>query len=186
MSDKLTIPWEGKPPEDELQAFLAKALALYQRRLEQRAYSIVRNWDITEDIVHESFTKLYENIISDSSILNVGAWLGKVTVNAALMHVRRAKVMAGVHEALAYTGTEIIFDTAPETTECASVIKEIIKGFPPQQEHALRLRLFEELDFEQIAWRLECTESTARNHFSQAMGSLKSLLRERYPDGIPL
>jgi len=60
----------------------------------------------------------------------------------------------------------------------ATAIREAIAQLPPNQGHAVLLRLTEDSPYRTIAGVLGCSEATARSHFSKGKARLVKLLSE--------
>jgi len=62
--------------------------------------------------------------------------------------------------------------------ERATAIREAIGMLPPNQGHAVLLRIVEDSPYDTIANVLGCSEATARSHFSKGKARLVKLLGE--------
>jgi RNA polymerase sigma-70 factor (ECF subfamily) len=61
----------------------------YDRRLFRIAYNIVQNVDDANDMVQESFIKVFQNLEQFQSQSKFSTWLYRIVVNQCLMEVRR-------------------------------------------------------------------------------------------------
>ncbi len=90
------------------------------------------------------------------------AWLYRVTTNAAMDHHRRHRREVLVAEPVD-AGTEDAIDD----------FEMRIRGLSPQSRATLRLRFVEDLEYEAIAARLDCTPAAARQRVSTALRTLR-------------
>ena len=65
-----------------------------------------------------------------------------------------------------------------EGREKATAIREVIGMLPPNQGHAVLLRIVEDSSYDMIANVLGCSEATARSHFSKGKARLIRLMGE--------
>ena len=59
---------------------------------------------------------------------------------------------------------------------------KVINKLSQQQKTTVMLRVFEDMAFKEIASVLDCTESTAKVHYHQALNKMKSLFKETNHD----
>ena len=90
------------------------------------------------------------------------AWLYRITTNAAMDHHRRAS-----REVLVPEPVEVGVEDAVDDFELR------IRGLSPQSQTTLRLRFVEDLEYEAIAARLDCTSAAARQRVSTALRTLR-------------
>ena len=92
------------------------------------------------------------------------AWLYRVTTTTALDHLRARR-------------RELLTDEPP-TVVCHpehydDAFDSLIAGLPGGTQAALRLRFVEDLDYEAIAARLDCSAAAARQRVSTAIRTLR-------------
>lgn len=96
--DELTTPVTTVFDEDAQLVKASKAgdvtafeqlVARYDRRLFRIAYNIVHNVDDANDMVQESFIKVFRNLEQFQSQSKFSTWLYRIVVNQCLMEIRR-------------------------------------------------------------------------------------------------
>ena len=92
------------------------------------------------------------------------AWLYRVTTTTALDHLRARR-----RELLTDEPPAVVSD--PEHYDDA--FDSLIAGLPEGTQDALRLRFVEDLDYEAIAARLDCSAAAARQRVSTAIRTLR-------------
>ena len=97
------------------------------------------------------------------------AWLYRITTNAAMDRFRAARREVPVPDAGADLPT-----SDPESLEG---FEALIGDLPDRARATLRLRFVDDLEYEAIAVRLDCTPEAARQRVSHALRTL----RERTP-----
>jgi RNA polymerase sigma-70 factor (ECF subfamily) len=94
------------------------------------------------------------------------AWLYRVTTNAAIDHHRRRR-----HEVLTDDPPAVVSD--PHEIDG---FEDLIGALPDGTRDALRLRFVEDLEYDAIAARLECSPEAARQRVSSAVRTLRQRL----------
>lgn len=93
------------------------------------------------------------------------AWLYRVTTTTALDHIRARR-------------REVLTDEPParaaEPEHYDDAFESLIGGLPDGTQAALRLRFVEDLDYEGIAARLDCSAAAARQRVSTAIRTLRT------------
>ena len=94
------------------------------------------------------------------------AWLYRVTTNAAIEHHRSRR-------------REVATDSPPEVPTDPHEIdgfEDLISDLPDGARAALRLRFVDDLDYDAIAGRLDCSTEAARQRVSTAVRTLRERL----------
>jgi RNA polymerase sigma factor (sigma-70 family) len=108
------------------------------------------------------------NISSYGGLAHFRTWLYAVARNEALMTLRRRQPQPTAEEG-PDTGVRFTSVVANRLT-----ISDLIDSLPEPYSETLRLQLFEDLDYEAIATRLQIPIGTVRSRLAKA----KDLLRE--------
>ncbi len=91
------------------------------------------------------------------------AWLYRITTNVAMDHHRRRR-------------REVLVADPVETAAPEDEIDDFemrLRGLSPQSQATLRLRFVDDLEYEAIAARLDCTPEAARQRVSSALRTLR-------------
>lgn len=135
---------------------------------------ILRNASDAQEIVQESFLKIFKNIEKYRSGLPYV--LRRITINASIDLLRKRRVVFvefSPHEDIAEQDSESL-----ETVEAdVQAIKKAIEQLPTGYRLALTLRLIEDLSFEEIAHELGISASTARSQYARARQKTVEILR---------
>jgi RNA polymerase sigma-70 factor (ECF subfamily) len=104
------------------------------------------------------------------------AWLLGIARNKLFESYRRGRIEAAARERL---GLEplVLDDTdlaLVEELSATDVVNELADLLPPDQLEALRARVIDERDYEEIARDLECSEAVVRKRVSRALRTLRT------------
>lgn len=149
---------------------------LYNRYVDamyNTAVRIVSHRTEAEDVLQESFAKVFQQLHTFRSESTIGAWIKRIVVTTALSHLRKNRKAKIVDlGAVSEPGTEqddidLPFD--------AKTIHAAIKKLPEGSRVVFNLFLLEGLQHKEIAEILDITESTSKTQYRRA----KQLLREQ-------
>ncbi len=147
----------------------------YFKLLKHVVYKMVRNHQIADELVQETFMKMYERIHTYTVDTNFKFWLVQIAKNTALDYLRKEQkqlnitVNEGVVESY-------IDDHKPDDYD--HLYKKIEKIVSKDEYEIVILRIFHGLKFHEIAAMLEITTAVATNKYSRAIKKLKKELRE--------
>jgi RNA polymerase sigma factor (sigma-70 family) len=171
-SDKELLRRAGREPDafrDFYERYSEEILGYFRRRkadrdtaLELTAETFSRAW-----VMRERFEDRYEG--------SAAPWLFGIARNVLLMSIRRGAVerrtaaRLGVLERLDLDGSS---EAAPETG-WADGADELLDSLPLSQREALRLRVVDELTYDEVADALGTTRSAARVRVHRALTALR-------------
>ena len=130
------------------------------------AYSYLKNPDDAEDIVQETFLRLYCSNIDFETDENVKAWLIRVAVNLSKDMLKSAWLRGR---------TELDKDI-PEESKEKDTLNEVIEKLKPEYRSIILLFYYEGYHIKEIAEICGISVSTATTRLSRARKQLKKLL----------
>lgn len=130
-----------------------------------------------EDILQESFIKVFNNIKDFKSEGSFEGWVKRIVINTALNHHKKnirhynQENIEEVNESI--LGSEEIADieSAPPS-ELMKLIQELPEGY----KLVFNLYVFEEYSHKEIANALDISEGTSRSQYSKAKKMINKLL----------
>lgn len=139
------------------------------------AYSVLRNSHDAEDVVQETFLKLYRGD-SWRTIRDEAGFLARVAWRIAVERVNKRRDDPPGLE-IAATGQDP--ETAAISADWSAIVHRLIDALPEDLRQPLALSAIEELDSTQIANILGIPEGTVRTRIMRARGILKQKLANR-------
>ena len=172
----------GVSPEAELirQAQLGSAQAfgelvrVHQRRAYAVARSIVGTHEDAEDVVQDAFLHAYRALDRFITGQPFGAWVNRITANAALDLTRRRKVRATDELP---PGLSNPFVDPAERGELKSRLAEAIAGLNERQRSVVLLHDVEGFQHAEIGAMLGIPEGTCRSDLHHARNALRRALQ---------
>lgn len=167
----------------------AKLQAKYKRIVAFLIRKMIRNETDVEDMVQETFIKAYAALPSFQFEYPFSRWLYKIASNRCIDHLRRKRFQSVSLDEPLHTrdGGDLYMDpvdlnATPDVTllakERAEMLKEALATMPDKYREVIRLRHEEELEYQEIADRLNQPLGTVKAHLFRARKLLyKKLLR---------
>ena len=148
----------------------------YQSRLISTAYKFVKDKQIAEDMVQESFIKSLKSLNSFREDSSFYTWIYRITVNTSknfLISKKRKEELLHVDLTEANADRiESIESDSPESILTAKQLEEIIlkniENLGEETKVAFTLRELEGLSYEQIAEIVRCPVGTVRSRIFRA------------------
>lgn len=131
-----------------------------------------------EDVLQEGFYKIFKDLKQYKSDGPLRAWMRKIVVNTALMHIRKYHRIN--YTALEPREVENYFapDVSLMQSDRANAIIKLIQELPVAQQMVFNLRAIEGYSFKDISQQLGANEATLRSHYLRARTQLQSMLRK--------
>jgi len=148
----------------------------HQRALWRVAQRYVKNEADAADVVQQAFVRAFRAVDTFRGAASVRSWLFRITINAALNHVRdhgRERPDEIADDALTARPEGSL---RLEAAEAHDRLRAAVAALPDKQRAVLELRVFDELSFKDIAVALDTTEGAAKVNFHYAVKRLRQLL----------
>ncbi|MEU7901317.1 SigE family RNA polymerase sigma factor [Actinoplanes sp. NPDC049118] len=144
--------------------------------LRRFAYLLCGDGHQADDLVQETFTKLYARWPRISRAENVDAYVHTMIVRSFLDEKRRGWWRVG------------LFASAPERpaseqagVEERTVVRAALSQVPPRQQAVLVLRFLCDKPVDEVARILGCSAGTVKSQTSHGLNALRRILGDRIP-----
>ena len=149
-------------------------------------YDIVQDYHTTEDMLQETFVKIYNNIGSLQSPQAYYVWAGRIATNLCIryLHKYRNEVLQTVTDD-GEGNEEFTFDTVADDNEMfipesvmdnkehQRMIGAVIDSLSIEQKLAVQCFYFEEMSVKEIAQVMGCSEGTIKSRLNYARKAIK-------------
>ena len=130
-----------------------------------------------EDILQDSFIKIYGDLYQYKPTGPLGGWLRKVTVNVALQHLRKKKklfpIVALDQIEDSYRREENLFEE-----DRAKALLKMVQQLPEGYRLIFNLHVMEGLTHPEIAKHLDISVNTSKSQLSRAKALLRKMLEK--------
>ena len=167
---------------------LAPLVEKYKRMVYRLAMQITKNHADADDVMQETFIKVYRSIRTFRKDAAFESWLYRIVVNEALNFVKRRErqrestleiASEAAYEATTRYRAQIANDphTHAEKSELRHHVTEAVNSLSLKHRTVVILHEFEGLTHAEIASILNCSEGTVRSRLHYARKKLRTLLK---------
>ena len=168
----------------------------YQSQLFGTIISIVKNSDVTEEILQDSFVTAFEKLETLRNRNYFYAWIKKIAINKSFLYLHHNKKNVDYSEEVLDlfendNGINIDrpFNKSPETLllnkEMSKYIKRFVDALPDRLRNVIILREVEGLSYEEISEVMKIPVGTVRSRLHYAREIIKDrLINQGLADGM--
>lgn len=159
------------------QAF-SKLVALYSERLYWHIRNIVKSHDDTDDVLQNTFIKIYKNIESFKGESKLFSWMYRIATNEAITFInRRAKLLqVSNEEVIELAVNNIEADTYFEGDAIQLKLQKAVATLPEKQQLVFNMKYFQELKYSEMSEILETSEGALKASYHIAVKKIEEYL----------
>ena len=146
----------------------------YQKKLLNFTKGITKDKVAAEEIVQDTFFKIYQKINSIDTEKKFSSYLFKIAKNEAISFLRSKKNHLVFEEEMV-AGEDRVYSTT-ESNDLKSWLNEKINKLEKKYRETLKLYYFEELSYQEIGDKLSLPINTVRTHLKRAKNYLKNII----------
>jgi len=133
-----------------------------------------------EDLVQETFIKVYRHAGSFKGESKVFTWLYRIATNECNRHFRRNKHRLGQKEMLTDRFTSDRPETDPDPAEVIlEKFQKAILNLPPKQRAVFTMRYYDELGYEELGPILNSSVNALKTNYHLANEKIKKYMAEQ-------
>ncbi|MCL6273163.1 RNA polymerase sigma-70 factor [Muricauda sp. 2012CJ35-5] len=148
---------------------------LHYRKLYHFAYNILKDPDASEEVVQESFIKLWEQF-DPTEIKSFEAYLMTILKHKVLDHLRKEKVKKR-HIDL-YQLNQQTFEELSQEWEIQERIQMLLQQLPEKTRTIFKMSRINSYSYKEIAIIKDISVKTVESHISKALTILKQALKK--------
>lgn len=150
-------------PEEFIRIYIPEKEGLHRV-----AYRLLGSWEEAEDVVQDLYIKLWGRLDELDQVRSPQAWCLILLRNMCVDHIRKR----GGQQTVALSDTLPEADVRERSDRLDRVL-ELIRSLPPKDRELLRLRLAENLSYEEISRRTGLNKIGLRVAFHRLKNQLK-------------
>ncbi|PST83564.1 RNA polymerase sigma-70 factor [Pedobacter yulinensis] len=151
--------------------------------LHEYAYSILRDWDLAEDVVASMFLRLWEKYNWEEEKGAIRAYLYRSVYHDSLNYIRDQKVKTRYQTRTAHAMKDET-DNAAGKIELSQLEKRLaaaLNTLPEKCRTVFQLSRYENLKYQEISAKLGISLKTVEAHMGKALKTLRFELQEYLP-----
>ena len=164
----LYLKTEEKKEREEIQE---KIYLTYKSFVKKVAFSIVKNYDDSEDITQNVFLKIFRAQSEQIPQTNITSWIYKITKNTALDFLKKKKYNINIDEIYEYESTNNEIDDFINQ----DAYKRLISKLSKKEQEIVSLKILGNLTFKEIGLLLDKPTATVSWIYYKSLNTLKSI-----------
>lgn len=152
----------------------------YSPELHSFILRIVSNPEDAQDIVQDTFVRVWEKSHQFRGNSTVKTWIFRIAINLAYSHLKKRKrwSFSIVDELVSLvSGSDPVKDT--ENQYDSALLKKSLDYLTPRQHSVVVARIYQDLPFAQISKALGCSENAAKVHFHEGKKRIESYIMKQ-------
>ncbi len=146
-------------------------LGRYRSSIQRYLLSLINNPDAAEDILQDTFIKVYTSIHQYRGEASFKSWLFVIARNSWKNYLRSHQYQTLIYQVEDVYELDIADEQSPENMlmqqQQSKLLRTAINALPARQHTTLSLRINRQLSFTRIADAMQCSLSTAKaNHYT--------------------
>ena len=168
-----------KNPETQDLAF-RKLVSDYKERLYWQIRKIVINHDDADDVLQNTFVKVFENIKKFKGNSSMYTWIYRIATNESLNFINKKSKQMGISSEKFILDKINLLETDPYFEGDIIEIKlhKAIANLPQKQRIIFNMRYFDKMKYEKISEILETSVGGLKASYHHAKKKIKTILNE--------
>ena len=152
----------------------------YKERLYWHIRRIVLNHDDADDVLQNTFVKVFRNIDSFKGDSKLYSWIYRIATNESLSFLKAKSKKLGIHNTELYErmANNLQADVYFEGDEIQLKLQKAIATLPEKQKLVFNMRYFEELKYEEISKILETSVGGLKASYHLAFKKIERFLKK--------
>jgi len=173
MESSSDIKWLKAGDESSFQKFFET----HYKALVGFAFKYLEDIDESEEVVQESFTKLWEKRSSIELSGQLSGYMFSMVRNVCLNKFKHEEVARKYKAEILHTSNEFEGEASSFDQEMHHRLHQLIDELPDQCQKIFQMSRFEDLKYAQIADKLDLSVKTVENQISKALKIIREDLR---------
>ena len=179
MENELDFIQELLHPKTQEVAF-KKLVKDYQKPLYNHIRTIVLNHDDTDDVLQNTFIKVFRNLSSFKGESKLFSWMYRIATNESITFLQQRAKKQGIsneevkEKALNKLESDVYFDG----DEIQLKLQKAIASLPEKQQLVFKMKYFEELKYEEISEIVSTSVGALKASYHIAVKKVEEFLQK--------
>ncbi len=174
-----TLVQELKQEESRAQAFEV-LVNTYKERLYWHIRRIVLNHDDADDVLQNTFIKVYKNIDNFKGESKLYSWMYRIATNESLTFLKQKSKKIGIsdQELKDRMVDNLQADIYFEGSEIQLKLQKALATLPDKQKLVFTMKYYQEMKYSEISEVLETSEGALKASYHLAVKKIETYLRD--------
>ena len=161
-------------------AAFRELLELYQERLYWQCRNIVKNHEDADDVLQNTFVKIFRNIEKFKGESQLFSWMYRIATNEAITYLgnRAKKQHISSEELQEQIINNLENDVYFEGDEIQLKLQKAIATLPEKQQQVFNMKYFQELKYKEISEILGTSEGALKASYHHATKKIEDFLKQ--------
>lgn len=177
MNNELQLIEQLKSENQKEQAFKV-LITLYKERLYWHIRHIVKSHDDTDDVLQNTFIKIYRNIHKFKGDSKLFSWMYRIATNESITFINKnaKRLQTTNQEAQQLAINNLTSDVYFEGDAIQLKLQKAIATLPQKQQLVFNMKYFEDLKYKDMSEILETSEGALKASYHIAVKKIEAFL----------
>ena len=164
-----------------VQVAFRQLVSEYKERLYWHVRNIVKDHEDTDDVIQNTFIKIYRNIGSFKGESKLYSWMYRIATNEAItfLNSKAKKLQVTSEELQNHLINNLESDVYFEGDEIQLKLQRAIATLPQKQQEVFNMKYFQELKYREMSLILETSEGALKASYHIAAKKIEEYLKTR-------
>lgn len=179
MIDETQLVDQLKSETHKEQAFRT-LITLYKERLYWHIRNIVKSHDDSDDVLQNTFIKIYKNIHNFKGDSKLFSWMYRIATNESITFINQnaKKLQITSEEAQSSAINKLTSDVYFEGDAIQLQLQKAIATLPRKQQLVFNMKYFQDLKYSEISDILETSEGALKTSYHIAVKKIETYLAQ--------
>lgn len=177
MIEEVQLLEQLKSDKDKDEAFRA-LISLYKERLYWHIRNIVKSHDDTDDVLQNTFIKVYKNIHNFKGDSKLFSWMYRIATNESITFINKnaKRLQTSSEEVQQQAINNLTSDVYFEGSDIQLKLQKAIAKLPEKQQLVFNMKYFQDLKYKEISKILETSEGALKASYHIAVKKIEDYL----------
>jgi len=177
VTDEVTLIEQLKSKTQKEQAFRT-LISLYKERLYWHIRNIVKSHDDTDDVLQNTFIKIFKNIDNFKGDSKLFSWMYRIATNESITFINKnAKRLQTTNEEVQQLAiNNLKSDVYFEGTDIQLKLQQAIAALPEKQQLVFNMKYFEDIKYKDMSEILKTSEGALKASYHLAVKKIEAFL----------
>jgi len=153
----------------------------YQQRLYWHIRKIVLNHEDADDVLQNTFLKVWKNIDAFRGESSLYTWLYRIATNEAItfLHSKKSRKLFPLNDVSDVLRENLVSDPYFEGDKIQQMLQEAILQLPEKQRIVFNMKYFDEMKYDAMAEILETSVGALKASFHHAVKKIETYIKNK-------
>jgi len=162
--------------EDSKEKGFKELIEKYQKSLYSIIYRMAQNHHDTDDILQNTFVKIYKGIASFEGQSKLFSWMYRIAVNESNTYLKQRSRHLSKSLDITDLESQNAISDAPSAEFILKLLMKAIDRLPEKQQQVFRLRYFEAMNYKDMETMLNTSQGALKASYHHAVKKIQGFI----------